>query len=43
MGLTPDHPLPLPEPMTPGGSNDTWLGEAQRLLIEQLGPGTGAN
>jgi len=43
VGLTPDHPLPLPEPLTPGGSNDTWLGEAQRLLIEQLGPGTGAN
>lgn len=41
MGLTPDHSLPQPEPLTPGGKNDTWLGEAQRLLIEQLGPGTG--
>ena len=43
MGLTPDHPLPQPEPLTPGGNNDTWLVEAQRLLLEQLGPSTGAN
>lgn len=43
VGLTPDHPLPQPEPLTPGGTSDTWLREAQRLLIEQLGQGTGAN
>ena len=43
IGLTPDHPLPQPEPLTPGGTQDTWLGEAQRLLIDQLGPEAGAN
>jgi carboxyl-terminal processing protease len=43
IGLTPDHPLPQPEPLTPGGKNDTWLAETQHLLIQQLVPGTGAN
>ncbi len=43
LGLTPDHPLPQPEPLTPGGTNDTWLEEAQRLLIAHLGSGNGAN
>jgi len=43
LGLTPDFPLSQPEPLTPGGVNDTWLVEAQLLLIEQLGPGTGAS
>lgn len=42
-GLTPDHLLTQPEPLTPGGTSDTWLGQAQLLLIEQLDPGAGAN
>jgi carboxyl-terminal processing protease len=43
MGLKPDQSLPQPEPLTPGGTGDTWLTEAQRLLIEQLSLGTGTN
>jgi carboxyl-terminal processing protease len=42
-GLTPDQLLTQPEPLTPGGKSDTWLGQAQLLLIEQLDPGAGAN
>jgi len=43
IGLTPDQPLPQPEPLTPGATGDTWLTQAQLLLIEQLSPVTGAN
>ncbi len=43
IGLTPDHLLPQPEPLTPGGTNDNWLGAAQGLLIAQLAPEPGAN
>jgi carboxyl-terminal processing protease len=42
-GLTPDQLLTQPEPLTPGGKSDTWLGQAQLLLIEQLDSGAGAN
>ncbi|SBO43465.1 carboxyl-terminal processing protease CtpZ [Cyanobium sp. NIES-981] len=40
-GIEPDHPLPAPEPLNPGGDNDAWLQEASDLLLEQIGASDG--
>jgi carboxyl-terminal processing protease len=36
-GIEPEHPLPPPEPLNPGGDNDAWLEEASDLLLERIG------
>ncbi|EDY39036.1 carboxyl-terminal-processing protease [Cyanobium sp. PCC 7001] len=36
-GIEPEHPLPPPEPLNPGGDNDAWLQEASDLLVERIG------
>ena len=36
-GLLPDLELPQPEPLNPGGPGDSWLEQAERLLVTQLG------
>ncbi len=38
LGILPDRVLPEPEPLDPGGENDTWLEEAERLLLQRLQP-----
>ena len=35
-GIEPDRALPPPQPLSPGGNDDHWLTEAQRILGEQL-------
>ena len=35
-GITPDVVLSGHEPLNPGGEGDSWLEQAQRLLVEQL-------
>lgn len=35
-GLMPDLELEQPEPINPGGSGDSWLDQAERLLVAQL-------
>ena len=37
-GIAPDLPLEAPEPLSPGGPEDTWLEQATRLLVQQLAP-----
>ncbi|MEB3321336.1 MAG: S41 family peptidase [Synechococcaceae cyanobacterium] len=37
-GIEPDHPLAAQEPLEPGGPGDTWLEEAEQLLLAELGP-----
>lgn len=37
-GIEPDHPLPPPEPLNPGGDGDDWLDQASDLLVKQLAP-----
>lgn len=37
-GIEPDHPLAPPEPLNPGGDDDTWLDQASDLLLKQLTP-----
>nr|WP_315858151.1 carboxyl-terminal processing protease CtpZ [Cyanobium sp. Morenito 9A2] len=36
LGIVPDRPLAQPEPLNPGGPGDTWLEEAQDLLVQRL-------
>jgi carboxyl-terminal processing protease len=36
-GLLPDLELTQPEPLNPGGPGDSWLEQAERLLVTQLG------
>jgi carboxyl-terminal processing protease len=36
-GIEPEHPLPPPEPLNPGGDNDAWLQAACELLLERIG------
>jgi carboxyl-terminal processing protease len=36
LGITPDLPLPQPEPLNPGGRDDPWLQAAGRLLVQEL-------
>lgn len=38
-GISPDVVLSGEEPLNPGGDDDAWLDQAQRLLIEQLEAG----
>jgi carboxyl-terminal processing protease len=33
LGIEPDQPLTAPEPLTPGGSDDTWLETAMVRLV----------
>ncbi len=35
-GISPDQPLSGAEPLNPGGDDDNWLEQAQRLLVEQI-------
>ena len=35
-GINPDQPLSGAEPLNPGGDDDNWLEQAQRLLVEQI-------
>jgi carboxyl-terminal processing protease len=35
-GIEPDVSLETPEPLNPGGGDDSWLEEAQGLLLEQI-------
>ncbi|MFQ6539978.1 MULTISPECIES: carboxyl-terminal processing protease CtpZ [Aphanothece] len=35
-GIAPDHLLPAPEPLNPGGDGDSWLDEAAHLLLGRL-------
>lgn len=35
-GLMPDVELEQPEPINPGGAGDSWLDQAERLLVAQL-------
>ena len=35
-GIEPDYPLAPPEPLNPGGDNDSWLDQATRLLAAGL-------
>lgn len=41
LGIEPDRPLAKPEPLNPGAPGDTWLEEAERLLIQRLGSAAG--
>ncbi|MFM7676202.1 MAG: S41 family peptidase, partial [Synechococcus sp.] len=36
LGIEPDQLLREPEPLEPGGENDSWLEDAERLLVQQL-------
>jgi carboxyl-terminal processing protease len=36
LGISPDQPLPEPEPLNPGGEDDTWLAEAAARLAGEL-------
>ena len=36
LGIKPDLELAPPEPLNPGGRDDKWLQEAERLLVEEL-------
>ncbi|MEB3235396.1 MAG: S41 family peptidase [Cyanobacteriota bacterium] len=38
-GISPDIALEGSEPLNPGGDNDSWLEQAQRLLVQQLEAG----
>ncbi len=35
-GIEPDQRLAAPEPLDPGGSGDTWLEQAGRMLLERI-------
>ena len=37
-GIEPNTPLASPEPLNPGGRDDTWLDQAEALLLLQLDP-----
>ena len=37
-GIEPNTPLAEPEPLNPGGRDDTWLKQAEALLVLQLEP-----
>lgn len=37
-GIEPNTPLAEPEPLNPGGRDDTWLNQAEDLLLLQLDP-----
>jgi carboxyl-terminal processing protease len=37
-GIEPNTPLAEPEPLNPGGRDDTWLERAEQLLLLQLEP-----
>jgi carboxyl-terminal processing protease len=39
LGIQPDIALPEPEPLNPGGTDDSWLKAAQHLLVERLQSG----
>ena len=41
-GIEPDQRLAPPEPLDPGGSGDTWLEQASRLLVERIETAEGA-
>ena len=36
LGIVPDHVLPSPEPLNPGGDSDDWLEQTADLLVAQL-------
>jgi carboxyl-terminal processing protease len=36
LGIVPDHRLPSPEPLNPGGDSDDWLEQTADLLVAQL-------
>ena len=36
LGIVPDHLLPSPEPLNPGGDSDDWLERTADLLVAQL-------
>lgn len=36
VGIEPDRLLPQPEPLNPGGSDDSWLEQAEALLVERI-------
>jgi len=38
LGIAPDRLLAEPEPLNPGGTDDTWLEEAQQQLVDLLDP-----
>lgn len=40
-GITPDASLNGAEPLNPGGEDDGWLEQAERLLVQQLEQGSG--
>ena len=40
-GITPDATLNGAEPLNPGGEDDGWLEQAERLLVQQLKQGSG--
>lgn len=40
-GITPDATLNGAEPLNPGGEDDGWLEQAERLLVQQLEQGSG--
>jgi len=35
-GIEPNTLLAEPEPLNPGGRDDTWLNQAEELLLQQL-------
>ncbi|MFM7086089.1 MAG: carboxyl-terminal processing protease CtpZ [Cyanobium sp.] len=39
LGIEPDQALDTPEPLNPGGDDDTWLREAEALLVARLNQG----
>jgi carboxyl-terminal processing protease len=41
-GISPDVSLSGAEPLNPGGEDDGWLEQAERLLVQQLDQGSGA-
>jgi carboxyl-terminal processing protease len=36
VGIEPDRSLPQPEPLNPGGPDDSWLEQAAALLVERI-------
>ncbi|MEX0588736.1 MAG: S41 family peptidase, partial [Cyanobium sp.] len=36
LGIEPNVELPQPEPLDPGGEDDSWLEQAERLLVSRL-------
>jgi len=36
LGIAPDLPLEQPEPLNPGSRDDTWLAQAEALLVQQI-------